>query len=163
MPQRRSQNLSLNDSFTFSRASERRRKSTTRAEQSKITDRAVSLDCRRRQALISSNVDELRLSSTSRQSSSSEQFSSCESQLSSLSWWFESSSLRCSWSDSSKSSLCSEYWKNELDISKDKAERSRSFSAAEVAVHAKFQKEQQNWADAAQRLKDNKVHEETLW
>ena len=85
MPQRRSQNLSLNDSLIPSRAFERRRKSTTRAEQLKITDRAVFPDRRRRQALISSNVDEFRLSSTSRQSSSSEQFSSSESQLSSLS------------------------------------------------------------------------------
>ena len=138
MPQRRSQNLSLNDSLIPSNAFERRRKSTTRAEQLKITDRAVFPDRRRRQALISSNVDEFRLSSTSWQSSSSEQFSSSESQLSSLSWWSESSSLRRSRSDSLESSLRSEYWENELNISKDKAERSRSFSAAEVAAHAKF-------------------------
>ncbi len=77
MSQRRSQNLSLDDSLTFSRAFERRRKSTTRAEQSKITDRADSLDRaalfdraalldhHRRRALISSNVDDSRLSSTS--------------------------------------------------------------------------------------------------
>ena len=77
MPQRRSQNLPLDDSLIPSRAFERRRKSTTRAEQSKITDRAdfldravlfdraVFLDRRRRRALISSNVDDSRLSSTS--------------------------------------------------------------------------------------------------
>jgi len=89
MPQRRSQNLSLDDLFTFSRAFGRRRKPTTQAEQSsKITDRAAFFDRaalfdhRRRRALISLNVDELRLSSTSQQSSSSELSSS---QLSSLS------------------------------------------------------------------------------
>ncbi len=38
-----------------------------------------------------------------------------------------------------------------------------TFSAAEVAAYAKLWKEQHNWADAAQRLKDNKAHEETLW
>ncbi len=88
MSQRQSQNLSLDDSLTFSRAFERRRKSTTQAEQSsKITDRAdlldraVSLDHHRKEALISSNVDEFQLSS----SSTSSQFSSSESQLSSLS------------------------------------------------------------------------------
>ena len=77
MSQRRSQNLSLDDLLTFSRAFKRRRKSTTQAEQSKITDRADSLDraalldhCRKR-ALISSNVDNLRLSSTSELSSTS--------------------------------------------------------------------------------------------
>ncbi len=158
MSQRQSQNLSLDDSLTFSRAFERHRKSTTRAEQSsKITDRADFLDRRRREALISLNVDESRLSSTF------SQFSSSESQLSSLSWRSESSSLRRSRSDSFASSLRSEYWENELDISKDKAERSVTFSAAEVAACAKLWKEQQNWADAAQRLKDNKAREETLW
>jgi len=82
MPQRRSQNLSLDDLLTPFRASERRRKSTTRAEQpSKITDRADLFDRRRREALIPSNVNEPRLSS----SSTSSQFSSSESQLSSLS------------------------------------------------------------------------------
>jgi len=77
MPQRRSQNLSLDDFLIPSRAFERRRKSTTRAEQSKITDRAgsldraalfdraASLDRHRRRALISSNVDDPRLPSTS--------------------------------------------------------------------------------------------------
>ncbi len=77
MSQRRSQNLSLDDSLTFSRAFKRRRKSTTQAEQSKITDRAdlfdraVLLDRaaffnhHRKRALISSNVDDSRLSSTS--------------------------------------------------------------------------------------------------
>jgi len=97
MSQRRSQNLSLDDSLILSRAFKRRRKSMTRAEQSKIIDRADSLDraalfdravsfdhhCRR--ALISSNVDDLRLSSTSELFSTSQQFSSSESQLSSLS------------------------------------------------------------------------------
>ncbi len=90
MPQRRSQNLPLDDPLTPSRAFERRRKPTTQAEQSKTTDRAASLDRaeavpfgrRRRRALISSNVDESRLSSSSELSSTSRQFSS---QLSSLS------------------------------------------------------------------------------
>ena len=152
MSQRQSQNLSLDDSLTFSRAFERRRKLTTQAEQSsKITDRAdlldraVSLDHHRKEALISSNVDEFQLFS----SSTSSQFSSSESQLSSLSWWSESSqsessSLRHSWSDSFTLSLCSEYWKNKFNISKDKAERLMTFSAAEVAAHAKLRKEQQN-------------------
>ncbi len=83
MPQRRSQNLPLDDSLILSRAFERRRKSTTRAEQSKITDRAdsldraalfdraASLDHRRRRALISLNVDDFRLPSTSELSSTS--------------------------------------------------------------------------------------------
>ncbi len=80
MPQRRSQNLSLDDFLTFSKAFGRRRKSTTQAEQpSKITDRADFFDRRRREALISSNVNEPRLPLTS------SQFSSSESQLSSLS------------------------------------------------------------------------------
>jgi len=152
MSQRRSQNLSLDDSFTFSRAFERRRKSTIQAEQSKITDRAVSFalsDHHCRVALISLNVDEFRLS--------------LSSELSSLSWRSEFSSLRRSWSDSFSSLSRSRYWEDELDISKDKAERSIAFSAAEVAACAKLQKEQQNWNDAAQRLRDNKAHEETLW
>ena len=105
MPQRRSQNLPLDDPLTPSRAFERRRKPTTQAEQSKTTDRAASLDRaeavpfgrRRRRALISSNVDESRLSSSSELSSTSRQFSS---QLSSLSWRSDSSSLRRSRSDS---------------------------------------------------------------
>ncbi len=169
MPQRRSQNLPLDDSLTPSKASGRRRKSTTRTEQPKTTDRAapfdraVSLDRRRRRALISSNVDDSRLPSTSELSSTSWQFSSSESQLSSLSWWSESSSLRRSWSDSLSSLSCSRYWENEFNISKNRAERSIAFSAAEIAVCAKHQKEQQNWVDAAWRLKDNKAHEETLW
>ncbi len=169
MPQRRSQNLSLDDFLILSRAFERRRKSTTQAEQSKITDRAdffdraVLLDHRRRQALISSNVDDSWLSSTSELSSTSWQFSSSESQLSSLSWWSESSSLRRSWSDSFSSLSHSRYWEDELDISKNRAERSIAFSAAEIAAYAKHQKEQQNWVNAAWRLKDNKVCEETLW
>jgi hypothetical protein len=116
MPQRRSQNLSLDDPLISSRAFGRRRKPTTRAEQSSKTtdraapfdqavplDRAALLDRRRREALIPSNVDEPRLSSTS------SQFSSSESQLSSLSRRSESSSLRRSRSDSFASSLCSEY------------------------------------------------------
>ena len=83
MSQRRSQNLSLDDLLTFSRAFKRCRKSTTQAEQSKITDRADSLDraalfdraalldhCRKR-AFISLNVDDLWLSSTSELSSTS--------------------------------------------------------------------------------------------
>ncbi len=175
MSQRRSQNLSLDDSLIFSRAFERRRKSTTQAEQSKITDRAYLFDWaalfdraallnhHRRRALISSNVDDSRLSSTSELSSTSWQFSSSESQLSSLSWWSESSSLRRSRSDSLSSLSCSKYWKNELDISKNRTEKSITFSAAEIAACAKHQKEQQNWVNAARRLKDNKAHEETLW
>ncbi len=157
MPQRRSQNLPLDDLLTLSRASGRRRKPTTRAEQPKTTDRAgspdraalfdraVSPDRRRRRALISLNVDDSRLSSTSELSSTSWQFSSSESQLSSLSWRSESSSLRRSWSDSLSSLSRSKYWENELDLSKNKAERSIAFSAAEIAACAKHQKEQQNF------------------
>ena len=152
MPQRRSQNLPLDDSLTPSRAFERRRKSTTRAEQPKITDRAAFFalsDRRRRVALISSNVDESRLSSSS--------------ELPSLSRRSESSSLRRSRSDSFSLLSRSRYWEDELGISKDRAERSIAFSAAEVAARAKLWKEQENWNDAAQRLKDNKACEETLW
>ncbi len=152
MPQRRSQNLPLDDSLTPSRAFERRRKSTTRAEQPKITDRAAFFalsDRRRRVALISSNVDESRLSSSS--------------ELPSLSRRSESSSLRRSRSDSFSLLSRSRYWEDELGISKDRAERSIAFSAAEVAARAKLQKEQQDWNDAAQRLRDNKACEETLW
>ena len=77
MPQRRSQNLSLDDFLILSRAFERRRKSTSQAEQSKITDRAdffdraALLDHRRRRALILLNVDEFRLSLSSELSSTS--------------------------------------------------------------------------------------------
>ena len=152
MSQRRSQNLSLDDSLTFSRAFKRRRKSTIQAEQSKITNQAVSFalsDHHCRVAFISLNVDEFRLS--------------LSSELSSLSWRSEFSSLRRSWSDSFSSLSRSRYWEDELNISKDKAERSIAFSAAEVAACAKLQKEQQNWNDAAQRLRDNKAREETLW
>ena len=38
-----------------------------------------------------------------------------------------------------------------------------AFSAAGVAARAKLRKEQQDWADAAQRLRDNKAREEALW
>ncbi len=64
MPQRRSQNLSLDDFLILSKAFKRRRKLTTQAEQSKITDRAdffdqaALLDHRRRRALISLNVND---------------------------------------------------------------------------------------------------------
>ncbi len=77
--------------------------------------------------------------------------------------WLDSRHGPNTWSDSLSSLSCSKYWENELDISKDKAERSIAFSAAEIAACAKHQKEQQNWADAAQRLRDNKTCEETLW
>ena len=152
MPQRRSQNLPLDDPLIPSRASGRRRKSTTRTEQPKITDRAdlpdraasfgraAPLGRRRRRALISSNVDDFRLPSTSELPSTSRQFSSSESQLSSLSRWSESSSLRCSRSDSFSSLSRSRYWENELNISKNRAERSIAFSAAEIAARAKHQK-----------------------
>ena len=57
----------------------------------------------------------------------------------------------------------SRYWKNKFNISKNKAEKSITFSAAEIAACAKHQKKQQNWINAAWRLKDNKVCKETLW
>ncbi len=91
MSQRQSQNLSLNDSFILFRAFKRRRKLITQAEQLKITDQAVSLDWaaffnhHRKWAFISLNVNESRLSALSELFSTSWQFSSFESHLSSLS------------------------------------------------------------------------------
>ncbi len=38
-----------------------------------------------------------------------------------------------------------------------------AFSAAGVAARAKHQKQQQDWTDAAQRLRDKKAREEALW
>ncbi len=175
MFQRWSQNLSLNDLFIFFKAFKRYRKLMTQTEQSKITDwadsfdwtvlldQAVSLDHYCRWAFISLNVNDFWLFSTFKLSSTSWQFSSSESWLSSLSWQSESSSLRCLQSDSLSSLSCFKYWRNELNISKNKAERSIAFSTAEIAACAKHQKEQQNWINAAQRLRNNKACKKTLW
>ncbi len=130
MPQRRSQNLPLDDLLTPSRASGRRRKPTTRAEQSKTTD-------------------EPRLPSPP--------------ELSSLPRRPEPPPLRRSRPDSLSPLSRSRYWGNEPGISKDRAGRPIAFSAAGVAARAKLQKEQQDWNDAAQRLRDNKAREEALW
>jgi len=175
MPQRRSQNLPLDDPLTPSRASGRRRKPTTRAEQPKTTDRAGPPDRaapsgraappgrRRRRALIPPDVDDPRLPSTPELPSTSRQSSPPEPQLPSLPRRPEPPSLRRSRPDSPSPLSRPRYWGDEPGIPKDRAGRPIAFSAAGIAARAKHQKEQQDWADAARRLRDNKAREEALW
>ncbi len=142
MPQRRSQNLPLDKPLTPSRASGRRRKATTRAEQSKKTAEQPKTPAapfgRRHRALTPPDVDEPRSPSPLEQSSPQS-----SPRLPSLPRRPEPPPRRRR-PDSPSPLARPRYWGDEPGIPKDRAGRPIAFSAAGVAARAKRQKEQQD-------------------